>query len=46
MARRRVLFIGKSFTARNDVPGLVAQFTDAAGHHFDSQLISAGGAAL
>ena len=46
MARRKVLFIGNSFTARNDVPGLVAQLAEAAGHHLDSQLISAGGASL
>jgi hypothetical protein len=46
MARRKVLFIGNSFTARNDVPGLVAQLAEGAGHHLDAQLISAGGASL
>jgi hypothetical protein len=42
----KALFIGNSFTARNDVPGLVAQLAKAAGHHLDAQLISAGGASL
>jgi hypothetical protein len=46
MPRRKVLFIGNSFTARNDLPGLVARLAEAAGHCLDAQLISAGGASL
>ena len=42
----RVLFIGNSFTARNDLPGLVARLAAAGGHKLDHQLISAGGASL
>src|SRR5690348_16626579 len=42
----RLLFIGNSFTARNDVPGLVARLAAAGGHALDHDLISAGGASL
>ncbi len=42
----RVLFIGNSFTARNDLPGLVARLAEAGGHRLDHRLISAGGASL
>ena len=42
----KVLFIGNSFTARNDVPGLVATIATAAGYRFDHRLISVGGASL
>ena len=42
----RVLFIGNSFTARNDVPGLVAAMAAERGHRLEHQLISAGGASL
>jgi hypothetical protein len=41
-----VLFIGNSFTARNDLPGLIAAIADAAGKPFKHQLISAGGASV
>src|SRR5688572_27218498 len=41
-----VLFIGNSFTARNDLPGLITRLAAAGGHGFDSRLISAGGASL
>src|SRR5438034_398363 len=41
-----VLFIGNSFTARNDLPGLIAELAEAHGHHLDHQLISVGGASL
>jgi len=41
-----VLFIGNSFTARNNLPGLVARLAEAAGDHLDHQLISRGGASL
>jgi hypothetical protein len=41
-----VLFIGNSFTARNDLPGLIARLTEASGHHLRHQLISVGGASL
>jgi len=42
----KVLFIGNSFTARNDVPGLVALMAESRGRQLDHRLISAGGASL
>ena len=45
-ASRRVLFIGNSFTARNDLPGLIAALAAAAGKPFRHHLIHAGGASL
>lgn len=42
----KVLFIGNSFTARNDLPGVVASIAAAAGERLDAALISAGGASL
>src|SRR5262249_40658711 len=41
-----VLFIGNSFTARNDLPALVAQLAAARGRCMEHRLISAGGASL
>jgi len=41
-----VLFIGNSFTARNDLPGLIARLAEASGNHLQHQLISVGGASL
>src|SRR5260221_5058618 len=41
-----VLFIGNSFTARNDLPGLIAHLAAATGKSFHHDLISAGGASL
>jgi hypothetical protein len=41
-----VLFVGNSFTARNDVPGLVARLAEARGRTLTHRLISAGGASL
>ena len=41
-----VLFIGNSFTARNDVPGLIASLAAARGRRLDHRLISQGGASL
>ena len=41
-----VLFIGNSFTARNDLPGMVSALASAAGLTFDYDLVSAGGASL
>jgi hypothetical protein len=41
-----VLFIGNSFTARNDLPGLVARLAEAHGKSLRHRLISAGGASL
>jgi hypothetical protein len=41
-----VLFIGNSFTARNDLPGLIAGLAEASGHHLQHQLIPVGGASL
>lgn len=42
----KVLFIGNSFTARNDVPALIAQLAEARGKQFEHRLIQAGGASL
>jgi hypothetical protein len=41
-----LLFIGNSFTARNDLPDLIAQLAAARGRHLQHRLISAGGASL
>jgi hypothetical protein len=41
-----VLFIGNSFTGRNDVPGLIAAIAASRGHKLVHRLISAGGASL
>ncbi|MEX2121336.1 MAG: hypothetical protein WD847_17210 [Pirellulales bacterium] len=41
-----VLFIGNSFTARNDVPGLIERLAAARGKSLQHRLISAGGASL
>ncbi len=40
------LFVGNSFTARNDVPGLVARLAAARGKTLRHRLVSAGGASL
>jgi hypothetical protein len=45
-ASLKVLFIGNSFTARNDLPGLVAKLAAARGKTLEHRLISAGGASL
>ena len=42
----KALFVGNSFTARNDLPGLVAQLAAARGRRLEHRLLSAGGAAL
>jgi len=42
----KVLFIGNSFTARNDLPGLTARLAEARGKNLVHRLISAGGASL
>ncbi len=42
----KVLFIGNSFTARNNVPGLIAQLAESRGKQLQHRLISAGGASL
>jgi hypothetical protein len=44
--RLRALFIGNSFTARNDVPGLIATMARARGHELTYTLLSIGGASL
>jgi hypothetical protein len=41
-----ILFIGNSFTARNDLPALIARLAAARGKQIDHRLISAGGASL
>ncbi len=42
----RVLFVGNSFTARHDVPDLVARFAAGHGVRIAHRLIAAGGASL
>ena len=42
----KVLFIGNSFTARNDLPNLIARLAVARGRGLQHRLISAGGASL
>jgi hypothetical protein len=42
----KVLFIGNSFTARNNVPEMIAQMAEARGRQLQHQLIQAGGASL
>ncbi|MDQ6886004.1 MAG: SGNH/GDSL hydrolase family protein [Gemmatimonadota bacterium] len=41
-----ILFVGNSFTARNDVPGLISQLAECRGKQLRHSLISAGGASL
>jgi hypothetical protein len=41
-----ILFIGNSFTARNNLPGLIAQLAAVRGKNIQHRLISAGGASL
>jgi hypothetical protein len=41
-----VLFVGNSFTARNDLPGLISDLAAAAGKPFRHHLVYAGGASL
>jgi hypothetical protein len=41
-----VLFIGNSFTARNNLPAMIAQLAEGAGLRMNHRLISAGGASL
>src|SRR5215471_1671602 len=45
-SKLKILFIGNSFTARNDLPGLIAQLAAARGKSLVHRLISAGGASL
>jgi hypothetical protein len=45
-ASLKCLFIGNSFTARNDLPGLIAQLAAARGKSLQHRLISTGGASL
>jgi hypothetical protein len=42
----KVLFIGNSFTARNDLPGLISRLAVARGKALEHRLIYAGGASL
>jgi hypothetical protein len=42
----RILFVGNSFTARNNLPGLLAGMAEARGTSVEHRLISAGGASL
>jgi hypothetical protein len=41
-----VLFIGNSFTSRNDLPGLIARLAEARGKTMHHRLVFAGGAPL
>ena len=45
-APKRILFLGNSFTARNDLPGLIAALANARGQSIEHRLISVGGASL
>lgn len=42
----KILFIGNSFTQRNNLPGLLAELATARGIQVEHELISAGGASL
>src|ERR1041385_7943569 len=42
----KALFIGNSFTAPNDLPGMIASMATAGGHTLEHRLIWAGGASL
>jgi hypothetical protein len=42
----KVLFVGNSFTARNDLPGLITRLAEVRGQALEHRLIQAGGASL
>ncbi len=42
----RILFIGNSFTTRNDLPGMLGDLAKHAGINVEHEVISAGGASL
>jgi hypothetical protein len=42
----KILFIGNSFTARNDMPGMIAALAESRGERLEHDLVSAGGASL
>lgn len=42
----KILFIGNSFTARNNLPDLIGQLAESRGKKMEYRLISAGGASL
>lgn len=42
----KILFVGNSFTARNDVPGMIARMASSRGERLDHEIISRGGASL
>lgn len=42
----RILFIGNSFTARNNLPALIARLANERGTTIENRLVSAGGASL
>jgi len=46
VAPKKILLIGNSFTARNNLPGLIVQLVAARGKTFDHRLIAVGGASL
>jgi hypothetical protein len=46
LSTTKILFIGNSFTARNDMPGILSKLAEARGRRCEYRLISAGGASL
>ena len=46
MPIQRILFMGNSFTTRNDLPGMVTGFAESQGMTIQHEVISAGGASL
>ncbi len=46
MSQLKILFIGNSFTARNNVPEMIAEMAAARGHQLQHFMIQAGGASL
>ena len=42
----KILFIGNSFTTRNDLPGMLSEMAKHAGINIEHEVISAGGASL
>jgi hypothetical protein len=45
-AALKVLFVGNNFTARNDLPALIARLAAVRGKALEHRLISTGGASL
>lgn len=45
-SKTKILFIGNSFTARNDLPGMIARLAASHGIEVEHKLLSMGGASL